>query len=272
MDFRGRVALITGASTGIGRAVARALVARGVKVALVARTARTLEELVHELGDERARAFPGDVCERSATLELPRRVQQHFGRLDFVVNNAGRNHRGAFADRNAEELGGILDTNLAAPVLLTHAALPLLSADGVIVNVASIAGKVPVPHEAAYSASKSGLRAFGRALDVELQLAGSAVRVLSVCPGPVDTGFLGEDISQVPDLVFSQPMSSAEQVARAVVEAIASGRQETDVPALSGKLATLSYLSPRLFRALRPAFERLGARKKAAFALRRAAR
>jgi short-subunit dehydrogenase len=200
---------------------------------------------------------------------VPRRAQQHFGRLDFVVNNAGCNHRGPMVDRSAAEVAAILDTNLAGPVLLTHAALPLLSEDGVIVSVASLAGKVPVPHEAAYSASKSGLRAFGRALDTELQLAGSRVRVLSVCPGPVDTGFLGEDLDQVPNLVFSQPMSSADQVARAVLAAIESGKQETDVPRLSGKLCTLGYLSPGLFRMLRPIFERVGARKKTAAVARR---
>jgi short-subunit dehydrogenase len=270
MEWNGRVALVTGASSGIGRAVARELVSQGVKVALVARTAQKLDLLVRELGAEQASAFAADVSQRSVVLGLPERVKQHFGRLDFVISSAGRNHRGPFLERSADELCGIIDTNLTAPVLLTHAALPHLREDGVVVNIASLAGKVPVPDEAAYSASKSGLRAFGRALDTELQLSGSRVRVLSVCPGPVDTGFLGEDLTQVPDLVFSQPMSSAQQVAHAVMAAIVSGRQETDVPALSGKLCTLGYLSPALFRALRPTFARLGARKKAAAAARRA--
>jgi len=269
MDWNGRVALVTGASSGIGRAVAHRMAARGVKLALVARTTEKLDALVNEIGAERACAFTADVSDRAAACDLPRRAQQHFGRLDFIVNNAGCNHRGPLVDRSAAELAAILDTNLAGPVLLTHAALPLLSEDGVIVSVASLAGKVPVPHEAAYSASKSGLRAFGRALDTELQLAGSRVRVLSVCPGPVDTGFLGEDLDQVPNLVFSQPMSSADQVARAVLAAIESGKQETDVPRLSGKLCTLGYLSPGLFRVLRPIFERVGARKKAAAVARR---
>jgi short-subunit dehydrogenase len=186
-----------------------------------------------------------------------------------LVNNAGRNHRGPFPERSPEELAGILGTNLVAPVLLTRAALSLMSPDGVIVNVASIAGKVPVPDEAVYSASKSGLRAFGRALDAELSLAGKRQRVLSVCPGPVDTGFLGARLADVPNLVFSQPMSQAEDVARVVLRAIERGRQESDIPAVSGKLATLSYLSPTFFRLLRPAFERLGARKKAAFMAKR---
>jgi short-subunit dehydrogenase len=269
MDWNGRVALITGASSGIGRAVALQLASRGVKVALVARTAEKLEAMVSELGAEKACAFVADVSARELALDLPRRVRERWGRLDFVVNSAGCNRRGPLLERSSAELAAILDTNLAAPVLLTHAALPLLREDGVIVNIASLAGKVPVPHEAAYSASKAGLRAFGRALDTELQLAGSRVRVLSVCPGPVDTGFLGEDLTQVPNLVFSQPMSSAEDVAHAVLSAIESGQQEIDVPALSGKLCTLGYLSPGLFRALRPTLERVGARKKAAAVARR---
>lgn len=272
MAWTGRVAIVTGASSGIGLMLARKLATRGVRVALVARNVNALSRVVTELGDDRVCAFALDVSDRTSLLELPERVVRHFGRLDFVINNAGCNHRGAMLERTAEELAAILDINLVAPVLLTRAALPLLSKDGVVVNVASIAGKVPVPHEATYSGSKFGLRAFGRALDTELQLAGSAVRILNVCPGPVDTGFLGDDLSQVPDLVFSQPMSSAQDVADVVVDAIGTKRQETDVPALSGMLATLSYLSPRLFGMLRPTFERLGARKKAAFMERRAGR
>jgi len=88
------------------------------------------------------------------------------------------------------------------------------------------------------------------------------VRVCAVCPGPVDTGFLVDDLATVPDLVFSQPMSSAEDVAAAVLRAIESGVAEIDVPALSGKLATLGYLSPTFFATLRPLLERHGARQK----------
>lgn len=269
MDWNGRVALVTGASKGIGREVALQLAARGVKVALVARGADELVRVEQELGMERALAMAADLGDRKVALELPKRVVARFGRLDFVVNNAGRNHRGPLLERSPEELAGIVDVNLTAPMLLTRAALPLLSADGVIVNVASLAGKIPVPDEAAYSGSKFGLRAFARALDTELRLAGSQQRVLSVCPGPVETGFLGEDLSLVPDLVFSQPMSSAAQVAEAVVRGIETGRQETDLPGLSGTLATLGYLSPRLFGVLRPTFAKLGAKKKAALIERR---
>jgi short-subunit dehydrogenase len=265
MEWTERVAIVTGASSGIGRAVACALASRGVRVALVARSTDKLAEVAAELGPGRSASFPLDVTNRAALEALPARVKELWGRVDFVVNNAGVNHRGPVRERTPQELVSILETNLVAPVLLTRAALSVLEPDGVVVNVASLAGKVPVPDEAAYSGSKAGLRAFARALNTELSLHGQRVRVVTVCPGPVDTGFFGHDLSLVPDLVFSQPMSTAEEVADAVSTVIEGTVQELDVPALSGKLATLGYLSPRLFNALRPAFERAGAKKKARF-------
>src|SRR5262249_9664343 len=120
---------------------------------------------------------------------------------------------------------------------------------------------IPVPHEATYSGSKAGLRAFTRALAVELAVEGR-VRVCTVCPGPVDTGFFGDDLARVPNLVFSQPMSSAQQIADAVTRAVEEDVDEIDLPPLSGKLATLGYLWPRLFRRLRPLLEKQGARNK----------
>lgn len=262
LDLRGRVAIVTGASSGIGLAVARSLCARGAKVALVARSADKLAAIADELGRERAESFPLDVTDRAALLALPARVVARFGRLDVVVNNAGVNHRGAVRERSPEELVAVLETNLIAPILLTRAALDCIDPEGVIVNVASLAGKVAVPHEAAYSGSKFGLRAFGRALDTEHALHGDRVRVATVCPGPVDTAFFGDDLSRVPDLVFSQPMSTAEEVTAAVLRAIEGEQREIDVPPLSGKLATLGYLSPRVFGAIRPLLERVGARNK----------
>jgi short-subunit dehydrogenase len=269
MDWTDRVAIVTGASSGIGRAVAREFAARGARVALVARSVDKLEALAQEIGAGKAAAFPLDVTDRTAIARLPALVKDRWQRLDLLVNNAGVNHRGAVLQKSADELAAILETNLVAPVLLTHAALRLLSADGVVVNVASLAGKVPVPHEATYSASKSGLRAFARALDAELALDGRRIRVATVCPGPVDTGFFGEDLSLVPDLVFSQPMSTSEDVMRAVIAVIESGAQERSVPGSSGTLATLGYLSPGIMGRMRPLLEKLGARRKARYSASR---
>ena len=253
MNWSGKVALITGGSGGVGLSFAKRLSERGARVALVARTLSTLQEAARELDASRVALFAVDVSDRDSLLALPKQVFDHFGSLDLLINNAGVNHRGPFEGRSARELAQILDVNLVAPVLLTHASIPYFSAGAAIINVASLAGKVPVPHEATYSASKSGLRAFSRALDSEL-----GVRVLTVCPGPIQTGFLAA-IEVVPNMVFSQPISTADEVADAALDALDRDRSEVDVPALSGKLATLGYLFPALLRAAGPLMERRGA-------------
>jgi short-subunit dehydrogenase len=269
MNWKNSVALVTGASSGIGLAVARAVAARGGQVALVARSRETLERVARDLGPGRAESFPLDVTDHAGLAALPGRVVERFGRLDLLVNNAGVNYRGELLERTAAEIVAILDTNLVAPILLARAALDHLGRGGAVVNIASLAGKVPLPDEATYSASKSGLRAFSRALAVEVAERG--IHVASVNPGPVDTGFFA-DLSTVPDIVFSQPMSSAEQIADAVIRAVDTRAVEIDVPAMSGKLATMGYLSPRLFAALRPALAKRGAKNKALFMAKREAR
>jgi hypothetical protein len=163
----------------------------------------------------------------------------------------------------------MVTVNLTAPIVLSRAALPLLPRGGAIVNVASLAGFLPVPDAATYSATKAGLRAFGRALGDELRSRG--ITVSSVSPGPVDTDFFADELDQVTTLTFSQPMSSADEVAAAVLECLRSGRREIALPWFSGKLATLGYLSPAFLGLLRPAMERRGARAKAAYAARKRA-
>lgn len=262
-ELSGKVALITGASSGIGLEVARQMVRRGGRVALVARSRDKLESAARELGATQAAAFALDVTDREGLCALPAQVKERFGRLDFVINNAGAHHRGALRERSVDEIAQMVEINLTAPMLLTRVALDVIEPDGVIVNVASLAGKVPVPNAATYSSTKFGLRAFGRALDLELHIAGSRVRVVTVSPGPVDTGFFGEDLARVANLTFSQPMSSVTEVALAVLRAMQDDAAlEIDVPGPSGKLATLGYLSPRLYAALRPMMERVGARNK----------
>ena len=231
--------------------------------------APTLQAAVDKLGAKRASFVALDVADRDALYDLPRQVLERWGRLDLLVNNAGVNHRGPLHERSSRQVAQILDVNLLAPVLLTQAALPHLERGGAVLNVASLAGKVPVPHEATYSASKAGLRAFSRALDTELAERG--VRVLTVCPGPIDTGFLA-DLDNVPELVFSQPMSSALEVADAGMHALDNGVQEVDVPPRSGKLATLGYLFPTMMTALQPVLKRQGARNKRLYAKRHPAR
>lgn len=258
-----KVAIVTGASSGIGLSVARRFAGAGARVVLVARTRGALEEAARSLGgDDRALPFAADVTDFPRLAALPSEVLSRFGRIDYLVNNAGLNHRGPILAHSAEALAQVISVNLTAPIYLTRLCADHIRPGGAIVNVASLAGMIPVPDEAAYSASKAGLRAFSRALAEEMR--GREVHVASVCPGPVDTSFFG-DVQQVPDLVFSQPMSSAEQVAEVVMQAIERRKVELALPALSGTLATLGYLFPDLARRLRPLLELRGKQNKARY-------
>lgn len=262
-----KVAIVTGASSGIGLAFAKRWVARGGRVALVARTRATLEDVARALGEDRAAAFPLDVQDLDALEALPAAVVARFGRLDVVVNNAGLNHRGSIAKHSARALADIVTTNLTAPIVLTRAAMPHLARGGAVIQVASIAGMVPVPREATYSASKAGLRAFARSVAEDFEERD--VHVGCVCPGPVDTGFLG-DLAEVPDLVLSQPIVTADDCAEAVLRCIDERIDELAVPRPSGHLATMGYLLPGMARRIRPLLEKRGARNKEKLLARRA--
>lgn len=259
--MNGKVAIVTGASSGIGLAFAKKWAARGGKVALVARTEKALAEAARAIGEDRAIAFPLDVRDLTALEALPRRVADALGRVDVVVNNAGLNHRGELQRYTPAELAAVVTTNLTAPVVLTRAAIDVLESGGSIVQVASIAGMVPLPGEATYCASKAGLRAFARAAGDDL--ASRKIHVGCVNPGPVDTGFLG-DLTNVPDIVLSQPMVSADVVADAILRCIDERLDEVSIPQRSGRLATMAYLMPAFARKIRPVLEKRGARNKEA--------
>jgi short-subunit dehydrogenase len=268
--FAERVVLITGASTGIGAAAARRFAAEGARLVLAARGREALDTLAAELREigHDVEVVPTDVADMAAMRRLVARAVEWGGRLDVLVNNAGVNHRGALELQTPEQLAQLVQVNLTAPIVLSRMALPHLQAQrGAIVNVASLAGRIPVVHEATYSATKFGLRAFSLALTEELRAVG--VRVSVVSPGPVDTGFIMEDLDHVPDLVFSQPMSTAEQIAELVIECAVDGRPERMRPTLGGHMATLGYVFPALRRALIPVLERRGRAAKQRFASRK---
>ena len=156
----------------------------------------------------------------------------------------------------------IIDVNLKGPMRLSKLALPhlLKASEGAIVNVASLAGRIPVSGETSYSTSKFGLRAFSIAMAEELDETSVSVSVVS--PGPIDTGFIMDDIEHVPDLVFSQPMSTTEDVVSAILACIYDGKVERAIPAASGVLATAAYLLPALKRSLRPVLDKKGKKSK----------
>jgi short-subunit dehydrogenase len=261
--FRDRTVVITGASAGVGAACARAFAAQRAKLVLIARGEEALAAIADELRAEtEVLAISMDVADTGSCLKLFERVEQVFGAVHYLINNAGAHLRGDVESRRPEDLATMVDVNMRAPLVLTAAALPYLrkSGGGAVVMVGSLAGCAPLQGAATYSATKAGLRAFTYALADELRDSGISVGVVS--PGPIDTGFIMDNLDEVEDIVFSQPMSSAEQVADAIIQ-LASGRKtEIAMPASSGRLLKLVYLFPSLRRRLRPMFYEKGRKNK----------
>ena len=256
--------IITGASLGVGAATTRLFAERGANLVLIARGIENLDKLAAELAiPDRCMTAAMDVTDTDGFADLLQRVQARFGSVDILVNNAGFHQRGLAESVKAEDLGKMVDVNLKAPIMLSRMMLPYLrkSKTPAIINVASLAGRTPVPGSATYSATKFGLRAFGLALAEELR--GSGIKIASVSPGPIDTGFIMDDIDSVTDLTFSQPISTAEQVAEEIAELVHNKTLDRPMPAVSGVLTTVSYLFPGIGRALRPMLEKKGRRTKA---------
>jgi NAD(P)-dependent dehydrogenase (short-subunit alcohol dehydrogenase family) len=191
-EREGRVAIVTGGSRGIGRAIAAALVGNGFRVAISGRTAGILEETAAALGSD-VRAIRCDVRDPVACQRLVDETVEGFGRLDLLVNNAGIGIYKPVAEMSVEEWQSIIETNLNGVFYCTHAALPhLREADqSWIINIGSLAGKNAFPGGGAYNASKFGLVGFTEALMQEVRYDG--VRVSSIMPGSVATGFSGRE-------------------------------------------------------------------------------
>jgi short-subunit dehydrogenase len=263
MIFKDKTVIITGASAGVGAAAAKKFAEAGAKLMLVARGKRNLEAVAEELRDKtRVEIFAMDVADAEACVNLFKKAEFEFGHVDILINNAGIHIRGPAESVSADDLGRMIDVNLKAPVMLSRIALPYLreSGGGAIINVGSLAGRSPVPNSATYSAAKSGLRTFTYALFEELR--GSGIKVAVVSPGPIDTGFTMSYLDAVSNLTLSQPISTAEEVAQAILDLCGSKQREKTMPAVSGFLTTANYLMPWLGSLIRPILERKGARVK----------
>ena len=186
----GRVALVTGAGRGIGRAAAVALAVHGVRVALAARSEAELEKVRREIeeGGGEAMAFPADLAEVEAPRSLVSAVVNAFGGLDILINNAGFAKSRPISATTAEEWDRLMAVNARAPFLLCREALPHLkkSGRGRIVNISSVVGYKGYVNQGAYTASKHALAGFTKVLAQEVMADG--IRVHLVSPGGVDTG------------------------------------------------------------------------------------
>jgi short-subunit dehydrogenase len=265
MDLRDKTVVITGGSKGVGAACARAFARAGANLVLAARNKKDLEAIAGELrAVTRVAILAMDVADEEACRNLLRKAQFEFGAVHVIVNNAGYHARGPFESVAAADMAMMVDVNLKAPIVMTRLALPYLreAGDGAIINVGSLAGMMGVPNSAVYSATKSGLRALTFALHEELRDSGIKVAVVS--PGPIDTGFIMSDIDAVSNLTFSQPISTQDEVAAAVLALCIGSKREKAMPVISGILVTISSLFPSLARAMRPLLENKGKKVKRA--------
>ncbi len=222
------VALVTGASSGIGQAIATGLAARGCRVILAARRLDRITAIAGAIGAS-ALAWPIDLCRADEIDRLPAALPEGFRRIDVLVNNAGSDVGGRlpFLDKPAEDWDGMIDTNLRAVFRLTRMVLPGMveRKRGDIVNLGSISGIRSFANVSAYGATKAAIHMFSENLRTEL--AGSGVRLVELLPGPVRTEFMdirfGGDRERVER--YWQEMSEgapleAEDVARSVLFAL----------------------------------------------------
>jgi NADP-dependent 3-hydroxy acid dehydrogenase YdfG len=191
MEFKNKIAVVTGAGRGIGRAIALALAKEGAKLAIAARRENELENVAQEIRglNTEALVIPTDVRDEPQVRSMIAKTTVHFGALHILINNAGLGHFHHVADLTTAQWDEMFDVNLRGVFLATREALPHLrkAGESFVINIASLAGKNTFVNGAGYAATKWGLRAFSQCLMLEERQFG--VRVLVVCPGSVDTDF-----------------------------------------------------------------------------------
>jgi short-subunit dehydrogenase len=239
MDPSGRTVLLTGATGGLGRAIARALASSGASVALSARKAEALEELAAELPGDGHRTLPCDLAEPGAA----ERLAAEAGEVDVLVANAGLPGMGRLNDFSPEEVRRALRVNLEAPMLLAQALSPAMAkrGSGHLVFIASLAGKSANPRSSIYNATKFGLRGF--ALGLRCDLGPQGIGVSLVSPGFIrQAGMFADSGAKLPPGLGT---GTPEQVGDAVIRAIERDKVELSVaPPLQRALAHLGLATP----------------------------
>lgn len=228
MEIRGSVVLITGASTGIGRAVARRFAREGARLALAARSTERLRQLAEELQDEGAEALviTVDLALPGHAAQAVAETLRQYGRLDVLINNAGRAAIGDIADVDLEHLRQIMAINVYAPLEAMQAAIPVMRTQGggEIINVSSMVSKMRIPSLGAYAATKSALNMLTDTARVEL--AADGIRVINIFPRMTSTDFSQNSLGNVtyhrqqhanPNIQVDTPEHVAERILDAAV-------------------------------------------------------
>jgi len=246
--FQHQVVLITGASRGIGRALAHAFAGRGAYLVLAARDEQQLQTVAAEcrrIGQgTQVLVVPADVTDEHQLNDLVSRAMHRFGRIDVLVNNAGIIQGSSLADMTPDMLRRHLEVNVLSAVRLTQLVLPIMSRQrsGYIVNVASATGRHTMPYFIAYGISKHAMIGFSEGLRREL--AGTGIRVLTVNPGYTDTRMVSRIQPAYRRMGFT--MIPPERVARRTLEAMALEAPEVNIGWLETIGQYASVLTPRL--------------------------
>jgi short-subunit dehydrogenase/pimeloyl-ACP methyl ester carboxylesterase len=249
-SYRGLTALVTGASSGIGRLLARRLAELGARLALVARREEELEKLAAEIraAGVVALALACDVAERDQVAACVARALDRFGAVDLLVNNAGYGHHRPFLEWDLDDMERVLRVNYLGSLYFTKLLLPQMveRRRGWLVFVASVGGRIAPPEESAYAASKFAMVGLARALSLEVEDAG--VHVLTVYPGTIRTPFFDEEALERMPPVGRRGMVEPEGLVNAILEALARGRREITYPKWIRSAYVVQALAPGLMR------------------------
>jgi short-subunit dehydrogenase len=234
MELAEKIVVVTGASMGIGEAIAKLFADHGASVVMLSRDANRIDAARGRVGHgERTLAMACDVRHREDIDRAIGLTLHHFKRIDVWVNNAGHGMLDSVAQMDMAACREMFDTNFFGAVGAMQAVIPLMrqQGGGTIINISSVAGHIPLPFHAAYSATKFALNAIGKAASVELKKDG--IHVLTVCPGYVQTPF-AENAIRGNEIKRVRPASvkgiTAERVARATLRGYLKGKREVIVP------------------------------------------
>jgi len=246
-NIRGKNALLTGGSMGIGPYVARALAQEGVNIALSARSEDKLKSVAAGLSkfDIQAVPVPADVTDATSRENLVEEVKQTFGHIDLLINNAGVEWVSAFTDLKPEDIDNLVQTNLIAPLMIARLVLPhmIKRGSGHVVTMSSLGGKKGQPYSATYAATKAGLIAWTGSVRAELYRTGVSASV--ICPGFIsDVGMFAVYEKAAPKISGE---SKPEKVGEAVIRAIKKDLQEVVVnPSSIKPMTILDALNPEI--------------------------
>ena len=250
--YDGLSALVTGASSGIGRQLALRLAKEGARVALVARREADLETVAAEIRNAGGEALvlPCDVAESEQVADVSRRALEAYGSVDILVNNAGYGGQSNFLDWDIEDMERLMRVNYFGTLYFTKALLPQMVArkTGWLVFISSVSGKIASPEKSAYAATKFAMTGLAEGLSLDLEVSGSGVHLLTVHPGVVRTPFFTEQMLKDMPEKTRNSMVEPEGLVDAIVGALAKGKRELTYPGGLSAGYIVKALAPNFLR------------------------